>query len=332
MNVADLAAALRERLGSRVKLFEPLLRHTSYRIGGPADVFVSVRTTRELEDCVEAAFQARLPWHVIGTASNLLVADAGIEGIVIKMMARGVRFRNGTTPEEMLVVAEAGCVLGALARKAASSGFAGLEWAGTVPGTVGAAIVNNSGAFGSCTADCLVDARLYFPGSGAQTVSPADLDYGYRTSRLKAGGWRAAVVEATLRTKVGDAARLMATLSDMESRRRATQPLGSSVGSIFRNPPDGFAGDLIEQAGLKGRRAGGAEISTLHANFILNRGGASARDVLDLARTTQQVVWERSGIWLVPEIQTLGRWAADDLSSLEAPPTSSVTGAGQVAS
>ncbi|MBI4214196.1 MAG: UDP-N-acetylmuramate dehydrogenase [Chloroflexi bacterium] len=332
MITSSQAGAILDRLGGQARLNEPLRRHTSYRIGGPADVLVIARTSRDLTASVQAAAEAGIPWHIIGAASNLLVADGGVDGVVVKVMTRGMHVVPGAVPGETFVKVEAGCVIGAVARKTAEAGLVGLEWAGTVPGTVGAAVVNNSGAFGSCIADCLINAELYFPGQGGRTIRASDLDYGYRTSKLKTGAWQAAVLAATLRTTTGDTAAVTTRLAELETRRRTTQPLGPSVGSIFRNPEGGFAGALIEQAGLKGMRVGGAEISAMHGNFILNRGTACARDVLDLARLAQQAVWGRTGVWLVPEIQMLGRWAADDLAGLEGPPNGGAAKVGQAAS
>lgn len=315
-----LGRALADRLAGQARLDEPLWRHTSYRIGGPADAFVLAATPRVMMDAVAAAAQLRLPWRVIGAASNLLIADEGVEGLVVRAMSRGVRFRPQTTGEAW-IEADAGCLLAALAKRAAKAGLAGLEWASTVPGTVGAAVVNNSGAFGSFTAEHLLSASLYFPGEGVRAANAAELGYDYRTSRLKSGEWRALVLTATFRAEQDDATALTKRLDELEALRRATQPLGPSVGSVFRNPPGYFAGALIEATGLKGQRSGDAEISPVHANFILNRGSARARDVLALIRQAQRTVWEQHTVWLTPEIEFVGRWAADEIASLLAPPS-----------
>ncbi|MSQ23035.1 MAG: UDP-N-acetylmuramate dehydrogenase [Chloroflexi bacterium] len=319
MSPVGSAAYLTDHLPGTTLLAEPLSRHTTYRIGGPADIFLTARSTEELIRAVDTADQAGIPWHVIGNASNLLVADKGIDGLVIKVLTRKIavtRLKDGRSS----LRADAGCVLSMVAKKAAESGLGGLEWAATIPGTVGAAIVNNSGAFGSCVADCLEEAELYFPRSGHRTVESRDLGYAYRTSRLKSGGLVAVVLQATFRTQPGEAPTLQARVTELEELRRATQPSGSSVGSIFRNPPGNFAGALIEKAGLKGQARGGAAISVLHANFIVNRKSALASDVFELIHQAQLAVWEQDGIWLVPEIQFLGRWAEEDLALLAEPP------------
>jgi UDP-N-acetylmuramate dehydrogenase len=316
-------ADLRARLGPDARAGEPLLRHTSYRIGGPADVFLAARSVEALTTAISAAAERGIPWRIIGSASNLLVSDDGVEGLVVKPMIRGMRLAPAPDGVEVLIHAEAACMLAAVARKAVLHGLAGLEWAASVPGTVGAAVVNNSGAFGSSVSACLVSAHLFLPGEGIRLVTPLDLGYEYRGSHLKQGPWRGVVVEACLRTWRSDAAPLRERLHQVEQLRRTTQPLGPSVGSVFRNPPDHYAGALIEAAGLKGKQLGGAQISTLHANFILNVARATARDVYRLIREVQETVWQRDHVWLMPEIELVGRWADSDRRQFVEPPTPS---------
>lgn len=315
---ATLDPSLVERLGAGLRLREPLWRHTSYKIGGPADAFLTVRTADELIRAVTAATNTKVPWKLIGAASNLVIADDGVEGLVVKPILRQLRLAPGGRPA---VQADAGCMLAAVAKRAALGGLSGLEWAASVPGTVGAAVVNNSGAFGSSVAECLEAALLYFPGEGNRVVTAQELGYAYRTSRLKQHEWRAAVLQATFRAQPGDPERLRARLDEVEEKRRQTQPFGPSVGSVFRNPPGSYAGLLIEQAGLKGLRIGGAEISPMHANFILNVGKASARDVAALIRHAQETVWAVHGVWLQTEVEFVGRWRTEEIPPAERPST-----------
>jgi UDP-N-acetylmuramate dehydrogenase len=185
---------------------------------------------------------------------------------------------------------------------------------------LGGAIANNAGAFGGCIADCLMDAEIVEVGRGARTLTVAELGYAYRTSVLKRGELGAALVtSARLRLQHVAAATATAQIAEYQARRTATQPRQLSAGSIFANPPGDFAGRLIEAAGLKGAQVGGAQISDHHANFIVNPGGATARDVFALIRRAQATVWETAGVWLQPEVQLVGAWSSDDLAGLAGP-------------
>jgi UDP-N-acetylmuramate dehydrogenase len=309
-----------ERLGAGARANEPMANHTSLRVGGAADIFFRARTTARLIEAVDLAADLGVPWRVIGSASNLLIADEGIGGLVVKPATTARSWTRSVSGTEATAVADSGCILASLARQLVQEGLEGLEWAVNVPGTVGGAVVDNAGAFGSSTAERLVDATVYLPGEGQQTMTAQQLDMGYRTSRLKRGELRAVVVSATFRVEPTDPGGLDRRMRETQQLRQTTQPTGPSLGSMFANPPDDAAGRLIEAAGLKGRVHGGAEVSTLHANFMLNRGGARARDVLGLIQEIQHGVWQSSGRWLIPEVQLAGRWRDDDWLSLCAPP------------
>jgi UDP-N-acetylmuramate dehydrogenase len=305
-------AALRERLGAAARVNEPMANHTSLRVGGPADIFCVARGPVRLIETVEAAEALRVPWRVIGAGSNLLISDHGIDGLVVKAgsSARPIRvFRDGAGAT---VEADAGSILASLARQLVNEGLEGLEWAVNVPGTVGAAVVNNAGAFGSSTAERLVDADVHLPGAGRMRLTPHELEMSYRTTRLKRGELPAIVLDARFALRPADPASLRARTDATQRQRQATQPTGPSLGSMFANPPGDAAGRLIEAAGLKGIREGGAEISPLHANFMLNRGGAQASDVYRLISQAQAEVWRRFATWLVPEVQLVGRWRDEE--------------------
>ncbi len=300
-------AELREQLGPGARTGEPLARHTSIRIGGPADLFFVARSSGDLIRAADAAHHLGVPWRIIGSGSNLLIADAGIEGLVIKATAPGAQVRFPQEGGDVLVEAEAGAILAAVGKQAATRGFAGMEWAINVPGTVGASVVNNSGAFGSGVSEHLIRATVFVPGEGTRAISVDELNYGYRASTLKRGEMTAVVLSASFRLVPSDREQLRARIAEIQGIRRATQPQEYSLGSIFANPPGNAAGRLIEQAGLKGHHIGDAEVSRLHANFIVNRGKAKASDVIALMRHIQNVIWQSANVWLTPEVQPAGR-------------------------
>jgi UDP-N-acetylmuramate dehydrogenase len=294
-----------------------LAPHTSLRVGGPADFFLLAKSGQELARGLRWARERQLAVRVIGGGSNLLVAEAGVDGLVIKAAyARAeVEERDG----EPVLVAEGGANLANQARRLAKQGLSGLEWAANVPGTVGGGVVNNAGAFGGDTASCLrgvtlVDAEKRF------WLSVDELQYAYRTSVLKRRELGEVAVETVeLRLKRTAAEQADGLVKQFNAERMRSQPRILSAGSVFANPPGTFSGKLIEEAGLKGVRVGGASISEQHANFIVNPGGATAHDVYALMRQGQHVVYQRTGVWLHPEIELFGRWSAEKRDALAAP-------------
>jgi len=294
--------ALVTTLGTRVRCREPLARHTSFRIGGPADVLAQPASADELAAVVRAAAAHRLPVTVVGAGSNLLVGDGGIRGVVVKLGA-GFRRVAWTTRG---VTAGAAAHVGKLARAAVSRGLSGLEFAEGIPGTVGGALFMNAGAYGSEMA-AVVEAVEGVTADGRQTtLAASDLSFAYRRSGVAPGFL---VTGVTFRLAPQPAETVARTLDALRDRRLASQPQGAAnAGSIFKNPPGDYAGRLIEAAGLKGRRVGGAHISERHANFIVNDGEAHAVDVQALMAEAQRAVWERSGVWLEPEIRLVGSW------------------------
>lgn len=313
-------AELLQCLGSSARVNEPMANHTSLRVGGSADIFFVARSTSRLTEAIDLASAVGVPWRVIGAASNLLCADEGIGGLVVKAATQSRSWSLSPDGSGAVVQAEAGCILASLARQLAHDALEGLEWAVNVPGTVGGAIVNNAGAFGSSTAERLIEATLHVPGEGRRTTASDQLEMAYRTSILKRGELEAVVLGGSFRVRPVDRVNVKERMLDTQWKRQATQPTGPSLGSMFANPPGDTAGRLIEAAGLKGLTQGGAEISKLHANFVLNRGGARARDVLDLMQQVQHAIWTQSGRWLVPEVQLAGRWRDEDRRVLRDPP------------
>ena len=280
---------------------EPMARHTSLRVGGPADYFVRVGSEDDMRGAIAVARQHELPVFVLGAGTNLLVADRGIRGVVLENVW------SEAALDGPVVEASSGTPLAHVAAVAARNGVEGLEWMATVPGTVGGAVHGNAGAFGAETSDVLVDAELMDLNGDAWTATRAELGFAYRTSALQ--GTPVVVVRARFRGTPGDRASAVRRIKEMANERAAKQPLAQpNTGSIFRNPPGDFAGRLIEAAGLKGHRIGGAVVSEKHANFIVNAGDATAQDIWDLMQVCQREVKARFGVDLVPEVERVGEW------------------------
>jgi UDP-N-acetylmuramate dehydrogenase len=316
-----LAAELQAVLGTGAVLAnEPLARYTALRIGGPADLLVVADNLQGLRQSVISAWDLGIPCRVLGAGSNVLVSDEGVEGLVVLNRARAVTFSStsdlGRPSNSPTVEAEGGASLSTVARQCVIRGLAGLEWAATIPGTVGGAIVGNAGAWGGDVASTLRRAQI-LETSGKIVEWPVDrFQYGYRASSLKKALQGAApqpvVLTAEFALHQGERGALEARVAEMAAQRKATQPAGASCGSVFRNPPGDYAGRLIEAAGLKGVSRGTAEISLVHANFILNRGGARAVDVKALIDLARQEVHAQFGVELNLEIQLVGRWLAEE--------------------
>jgi UDP-N-acetylmuramate dehydrogenase len=286
-----------------------LARRTSLKVGGPADWYSEPADLAGLLADIDFATHHGIPLKVIGGGSNLLISDDGIEGLVTRpTMHEHTLETNG---EAAVLGVGAGANLGALARSLARRGWSGLEWAATVPGCVGGAVVNNAGAFGSSTADCLLSATLLVAGS-PQTFQNADLGYEYRTSVLKRGEIHGLVLEARFGLRRSDPAESQQMINQYQAQRTATQPRILSAGSVFANPSGDYSGRLLEAAGAKGMHRGAAEISAQHANFIVNHGGATARDVFELMVAARDLVAEKFGVRLEAEIELAGRWSDQD--------------------
>lgn len=295
---------LRAVFGDRLQENVSLARYTSARIGGPADALVIANSANELAEIMSQLWELNTPNVLLGGGSNMLVSDRGVRGIVVLNRAKDVIFDNGSKPK---VRAEAGVVFSNLARRAASHGLAGLEWAAAVPGTVGGAVYGNAGAFGGDMAGSLIQAELLTE-TGRETWPVEKMGYGYRTSVLKRQSLKFVVLWADLRLEHSTKEEVSAKISELSERRKATQPPGASMGSMFKNPPGDFAGRLIEAAGLKGTRIGSAEISPVHANFFVSHSQTKADDVRALVDLAQKSVAEKFGVNLELEIELIGDW------------------------
>lgn len=291
--------------GERALQNEPMAQHTTYGIGGLADLLVAVNTTTELQELVALARQQSLPAIVIGEGSNVLVADAGVRGLVIINRCNGLDMQA-----EGKLVAESGALLRQVARWAVEQGWEGLEWASGVPGTIGGAVVGNAGAYSGCIADTLLWAELMQPDGRSERTPNSALAFGYRSSMVKrlSASKRPLVLQAAFGLKKGDSAALAQKMQCYAKQRSERTPSGRSAGSVFKRTLQYPAGFLIEQCGLKGFKLGGAQVSSLHANFIINVEQASAADVAALIELVQRRVWETHGQALEPEIEFIGEW------------------------
>lgn len=292
------------KLGDKVKENVLLAPYTSARIGGPADIFVTADSAAELARIVKLLWKEEMLFTILGGGSNVLVSDKGIRGAVVLNRAKAVRFHNGDQPS---VTVESGVIFSNLANRCASKGFGGVEWAATVPGTIGGAVYGNAGAFGGDMTGNLMCADLLTI-SGREKYSVEQMGYGYRTSVLKRGEVKAIVLVAELSLKNSTKEEATVNIQQFGAHRKATQPPGASMGSMFKNPNGDYAGKLIEAAGLKGTRIGNAEVSPLHGNFFVNHGATKAEDIRALIELVQKTVKEKSDVELELEIEFLGEW------------------------
>jgi UDP-N-acetylmuramate dehydrogenase len=299
---------LRQLFGERLREDAALARYTSARIGGPADALIEARSASELAETAAALWELQEPFIILGGGSNVLVSDAGVRQVVVLNHARKVRFGADAQPPS--IWAESGANLGAIARQAAGKGLGGLEWAAGIPGTLGGAVFGNAGAHGGDMSASLLMADILHREQGRQDWSAAELEFAYRSSRLKREADQAIVLSASLRLEPKPDVEIRKEMDAFLAYRRLTQPPGASMGSMFKNPPGEHAGRLIEEAGLKGRRIGTAQISPLHANFFLNLGDALAADVYALIDEARRAVKAKSGVDLELEVELVGDWPA----------------------
>jgi UDP-N-acetylmuramate dehydrogenase len=302
--------ALSQVIGDKARRDEPLSNHTTSRLGGPADIWLPVTSRTELIEAVKLARQHQIPIFMLGGGANLLISDAGIRGLVIENRANRVEFPAEGELSDIILTVESGVALPSLARRCARRGLSGLEWAVGVPGTVGGAVVNNAGAYGSDMAASLIRAELLSPGGKCLWRAVEWFEYGYRTSRLKRSRDSWVVLQAELRMIRTPAIEVEATMNRFNERRKSSQPPGATMGSMFKNPPGDYAGRLIEAAGLKGHRVGQAQISPVHANFFQNLGGATTTQMMTLIKTAQSTVKDKFGVTLELEIEVVGEFSS----------------------
>jgi UDP-N-acetylmuramate dehydrogenase len=321
--VDALASALDAHFGQRLRRNERMAAHTTLRVGGPADLWLTVTSLDELIEAAALAWHHQVPAFLLGGGANLLVSDQGVRGLMLQNRCQQVTFPSdgpGDMGAPPYVIVESGMTMPSLARRLAHQGLSGLEWAVSVPGTIGGGVVNNAGAYGRSIADSLVRAELYSQADDRREWQSVNwFEYDYRSSRLKRLATSRArakkahyvVLRAELALSRMSPVEIESQMAVYNRRRRASQPTGASIGSMFRNPPDDFAGRLIDAAGLKGRQIGGAQISPVHANFFINTGEATAADFVALIELARRTVKERFDVELELEIQKVGDWGKD---------------------
>lgn len=296
-----------------LKAGELLRRHTTLKVGGPADWFLRVGAAEGDEPLARALAWANaegVPMTVMGGGSNLLVSDAGVRGLVVKLLAPpGPLTVDERDPDAPMVTAHAGTMISGFAEACGAQGLAGLEWAVGLPGTLGGAAANNAGAHGSDMAANFLDATAIEMDGTRRTVTLPEMTYAYRHSAIKDGAIRGVLTSLRLRLQRGDPEALAAKAREYHEWRRTAQPRAASAGSFFQNPSGDAAGRLIDACGLKGARIGGAQVSPVHANFLVNEAGkATAMDVQHLSDLCRERVQARFGIALQREVQRLGKW------------------------
>lgn len=328
-DLADMTRALRERFGERVRLNEPLTRHGTFGVGGPADAWLAVDSEADLIDLVSMAARERWPLMLVGNGTNLLYTDAGVRGIVVQNALSKWELTD-LDDDTAQLVGGAGVNLPKLVNDLAGRGWAGLEWGAGVPGSLGGTVISNAGAHGASLSDTLqrvrvVDARDLESGPVVRDYALADLQMAYRDSRFRSrrrvefdsqgrplppprGLIEPAeiVTSVTCRLRRDAPEALKARVAHYKQHRKETQPPQASAGSVFKNPLGDYSGRLIEAAGLKGKQIGKAQLSSRHANFIVNLGGARAADILALIALARATVRERFGVELELEIELRG--------------------------
>jgi len=301
--------SLQQQFGGRMLIDEPLSRYTSVGIGGPADVLLMAGNETELEQMASACWQADLPTLILGKGSNVLVSDKGIRGVTIINRAEAVSITEDPSSGAMTrLFAESGALLAKAARVAEQHSLSGMEWAEGVPGTVGGAVIGNAGAFGGDIAMNIITARMMQRGEQPRDYQPDEMGFAYRKSFLKNNTINHVVLSAIFQLAPGDRDQIHVKMQENQEKRRKKQPATRSIGSVFKNPENGFAGRLINQLGMKGTRVGDAMISMEHANIFINVGQATAQEWVALMELTQKAVFEHHGILLEPEILKIGEW------------------------
>ena len=303
MNV-NIKQRFQEILGDdRVLEAEPMSRHTTFRIGGPADLFLIPENADEIKKIIRICKEENVPYFILGNGSNLLVSDKGCRGVVIQLY----RSFGQIIVEGSEIRAQAGALLSGIAAAARDESLTGFEFAGGIPGTLGGAVVMNAGAYGGEMKDILKEVTVLTPGGEILTLQADELHMGYRTSVVKEAGY--IVLEAVISLEKGDQEAIRSRMQELAAMRSSKQPLSyPSAGSTFKRPEGYFAGKLIMDSGLRGYQVGGAQVSEKHCGFVINAGNATAKDVTTLMADVQRIVMEKFGVKLEPEVKLLGEF------------------------
>ena len=287
----------------QVLVDERMDRHTTFRIGGPADFFVIPETIEQLAQTVRICREQKVPFYILGNGSNLLVGDKGYRGVIIQVYKN----LNAVHTDGQVISAQAGAMLSVIAKQALAHGLAGFEFASGIPGTLGGAVVMNAGAYGGEMKDIIRKVTVLTPEGKIQTIPGDQMEFGYRTSIVEKKSL--IVLLAVIELENGNSEEIRSRMEELKRKRTSRQPLElPSAGSTFKRPQGYFAGKLIMDAGLQGFTVGGAQVSEKHCGFVVNRGGASAADVRELMRQVTEKVQERFGVTLEPEVTMLGEF------------------------
>ena len=288
---------------ARVLVKEPMASHTTFRIGGPADYFVLPETTEELAAVLKICKEEKVPYFILGNGSNLLVGDQGFRGVVIQLYKNfdGIKI-EGTT-----VTAKAGAMLVRVAKEAGKAGLSGLEFASGIPGTIGGAMVMNAGAYGGEMKDVVTEVTVLTKDGQIKKLTGEEMNFRYRGSVVEDEAY--IVLEAVMELHEGNLEEIQARMAELTVQRKTKQPIEyPSAGSTFKRPEGYFAGKLIQDAGLRGFQVGGAQVSEKHCGFVINAGGATAADVMNLMQAVSEKVNEQFGVTLEPEVKRIGEF------------------------
>ncbi|WP_373897546.1 UDP-N-acetylmuramate dehydrogenase [Haloimpatiens sp. FM7315] len=296
----DFSCILKSILKEDVLIDEPMKKHTSFKVGGPSDVLVTPESLSDIVDVIKLCRKEKVPYCIIGNGSNILVKDGGIRGVVIKTSKL-----NNIKIDGAKVTAESGAMLSVVSKKSASYSLTGLEFASGIPGTIGGAITMNAGAYNGEMSQVVESAVILDENGEVRELTKEELELSYRKSAILKYGY--IVLSVTLSLKMGDKEKIINRINELTKRRTEKQPLEyPSAGSTFKRPEGHFTGQLIEESGLKGAFVGGAQVSEKHAGFIINKGNASAKDILDLIKMVEDIVKEKYNVELHPEVRIVG--------------------------
>lgn len=286
-----------------ILLDEPMSRHTTFRVGGPADFFVTPKAKEEVRDVIRICKEAGMPYYIIGNGSNLLVSDAGYRGVIVQIYKE----MNEVKVEGDLVKAQAGALLSGIAAKALGAELSGFEFASGIPGTIGGACVMNAGAYGGEMKDVLESVTVLTGEGKIIELGRNELELGYRTSVIAKKGY--IVLGAVLKLERGDGEKIKTYMDELKEKRVTKQPLEyPSAGSTFKRPEGYFAGKLIQDAGLRGFQVGGAQVSEKHCGFVINRDHATSADICNLMDQVSEIVFEKFGVRLEAEVKKIGEF------------------------
>lgn len=298
----NIVEVLKKKIGAEnVTENEPMSKHTTFRIGGVADIFVTPQSTEDIENIIRIAEETNTPYYIIGNGSNLLVKDEGIRGIVVQIYKK----YSDIVVNDDEVVVQSGALLSAVAKKAMENSLTGFEFASGIPGTIGGGVCMNAGAYGGEIKDVLISCKVLKDGKVIE-LNNEQAGFEYRNSRIM--NEKMIVLEAVLKLKKGNRDEISAKMKELNSQRNMKQPVElPSAGSTFKRPEGYFAAKLIDDSGLRGFSVGKAQVSSKHCGFVVNNGGATAKEVLELIEKVTEIVYDKFGVKLETEVRIIGQ-------------------------